>query len=380
MLINNLYNVNIVIGDIDLLDDGFASKVSCKIVESIIDSVPICKIVFMSSRDFLDNFPIIDGTKLNILIKSEVFNIDENIQFRTANVSAIPTGNNVVYSLDCVIDFYEIFRSPVKYSMKNNSSEVFNFIAKQNNLIGSIHQTNDKQLWLPSETNLGQWMSYIAAHAWSSQQSCFYWFLNRTKNLFFLDLDKLLHESKNIVKFYYGDLEDEDVEKRIVRYKNIVLKATPGEENLFNHGYDGRVAHFDLLSYSTQKTNANKVRANSEIININKELSQGLGENLLQFDVGNHHKNFFLAEAQNRRILSTFSTYITLTSEFFRPLKLSQVCTINAKSPNQSNGDLPTLNINYIVSKIETTITSSSVNMDVELCSQGYNGISTESY
>ena len=105
-----------------------------------------------------------------------------------------------------------------------------------------------------------------------------------------------------------------------------------------------------------------------------------MGKSLLPFDVGNHHKNFFVAEMQNRRVLSTYSTYLGLSCELFRPIKLSQVCTVDATSTSREDGDIESLKIKYIISKIVTNISSSTVNMDVELCSQGYNGLSTESY
>lgn len=380
MIINNDYEVFISVCGIELFDSGKASKVNCKITEDVVYSMPTCSLTFLSSREFLDGLPIVDGAKVTIQIKSNTFNINENLYFRVANMKTMANGNNMIYNLDCVIDFYELFRDPIKYSMNNNSSEIFKKIMNDNGLIGSVHQTKDKQLWAPSEGNLGQWLSYIAAHAWSSPQSGFYWFMNREKNMFFLDIDKLIYESKDTVKFVYGDTMNDDVNSRTMRYKNLAIDTRPGEENLFNRGYDGANSHFDLLSYSTKHINANKVRAVSEIVNINKELSQGLGKNILQFDIGNHHENFFLAEAQNRRVLSTFSSYIALSCESYRPLKLSQVCTIQTVAPNNSNSPINTFDIKYIVDKIVTHISSSTINMEVELCSQGYNGSSTESY
>jgi len=380
MKINNYYEAFISVGEIEILSSGVASKVNCKITEDVAYGMPVCKLTFMSSRDFLGDFPIVDGVKITIELKSTELKIDEIMFFRVANVRSTANGNNMIYSLDCIVDFYELFRNPIKYSMNSNSSEIFKKIMSDNNINGSIHQTQDKQLWSPSETNLGQWLSYVAAHAWSSPQSGFYWFMNRTKNMFFLDIDKLIYESKNVVKFKYGDTMAEDIDSRIVRYKNLAIDTKPGEENLFNRGYDGSSEHFDLLSYTTQSINANKVRAVSEIVNINKELSNGLGKNFSSFDVGNHHKNFFLAEMQNRRVLSTFSSYIALSCEIFRPLKLSQVCTIETVAPANSNSTINTFDIKYIVNKILTTISSSTVSMEVELCSQGYNGASKESY
>lgn len=380
MIINTDYDAHILIGSVDILESSVATQVTCKISESITSGVPTCKITFYSSADFITNHPIVDGTKVVIKIASKKFKTDETYYFRVTRMVAYPFNKDLMFSIDCIIDFYELFRTPIKYTLYGNSSEVFLGVAQENNLNCSVHQTNDAQLWSPSETNLGQWLSYISSHAWSSPSSAFYWFLNRTRDFFFLDIDKLVYESKNLVKFYYGDTLDDDIKNRIVRYKAIAIDTNPGEENLFNGGYNGNSYHFDLASYSTKRDNANKVRAVSEIVNINRELSKGLGENIMQMDVGNHHKNFFLAESQNRRILSTFSTYILLSCEFFRPLKLSQVSTINAKSSNSSGVELSSMKIKYIVSKIITTITSSNINMDVELCSQGYNGTSTESY
>ncbi len=380
MIVNNLYDVSIKIGDIEILDNSNASKVECVIEESIYNHMPTCKIIFLSSTEFMDENPIIDGTKIVITVKSEAFNIIEQWNFRVMKLSAIPSGPDMLYSVIGVIDFYEFFRDPIKYSMKNNTSEVFKNIAKINNLSARIHNSQDNQLWVPSQVNLYQWLNYMAQHAWSSQQSAFCWCLDRNKTLFYVDIDRLIYESKNIPIFLYGDTTIEDVDNKIIRYKNLLINAESGNENLFNRGYDGEVYHFDLLSYSMQKQNANKVRAVSEIININKELSTGLKKDLSQFDVGNHHKNFFLAEAQNRRIISTFSTYVDLICEFFMPIKLSQVCTIKGSSHNSTVDSVNSINIKYIISKITTRINSSTVSMNVELCSQGYNGKSLESY
>lgn len=380
MIINNLYNVSLQIGNVDILDSNNASKVDCIMEESVYDHFPTCKITFLSSTEFMDENPIVDGTKIIITVQSEAFNIKEQWIFRVVKLSAIPSGADMLYSVNAIIDFYEFFRDPTKYSMKNNSSEVFKNIAKQNNISAMIYNSQDNQLWVPSQCNLYQWMNYIAQHAWASQQSAFYWCMTRNKVLWYANIDKLVYESKNIPIFLYGDTAVDDVDNKIIRYKNLLINADTGNENLFNRGYDGEVSHFDLLSYSTKKQNANKIRAVSEIINVNKELSAGLKRDMSQFDVGNHHANFFLAEAQNRRILSTFSTYINLACEFFVPIQLSQVCTIKGASHNSTAESVNSINIKYIVGKIVTRINSSTVNMNVELCSQGYNGKSLESY
>lgn len=380
MIINTLYDVSIIIGGADLLNDGNASQVNCTIEESIYDGIPMCHIMFLSSPDFLNNNPIVDGTAITIKISSEQLGIRQYMFFRVLKVSVAPNGNNMFYSINGIIDFYEFFRDPIVYSMNSNSSEIFKRIADVQGLNCVIHPTKDKQLWIPSESNLYQWLNYVTQHAWASPQSGFFWFLTKEKDLLLLDIDRLVYGAKNVSYFKYGDLQTSDITNNISRYKNIAINISTGNENIFNRGYDGDNEHFDLLSYSTKHVKANKVRAVSEIVNINKGLSAGLGKNILPFDVGNHHPNFFLAEAQNRRVLSTYSTYIDLTCEFYTPIDLAQVYLVDATPPNASTSVLKVMNIKYVVSKIITKITSSSVNMEVELCSQGYNGKSNESY
>lgn len=381
MIINNLYDVSLQVGNVDILDNNNASKVNCVMEESIYDKFPMCKVTFLSSTEFMDENPIVDGTKIIITVKSEAFNIKEQWIFRVIKLSAIPSGPDMLYSIDGIIDFYEFFRDPTKYSMKNNTSEIFKNIAKVNNVSARIYNSQDNQLWVPSQCNLYQWLNYITQHAWASQQSGYFWCMDRNKSLFYIDVDRLVYESKNIPIFLYGDTAIDDIDSKVIRYKNLLINADTGSENLFNRGYDGDVSYFDLLSYSIKKQKANKVRAVSEIININKELSAGgLKKDMAQFNVGNHHENFFIAETQNRRILSTFSTYVNLACEFFVPIKLSQVCTIKGASHNSTAESVNSINIKYIVGKIVTKINSSTVNMDVELCSQGYNGKSLESY
>lgn len=380
MIVGQYYDVSIIVGDLDLLNSGSASNVSCVIKESISTSFPVCKISFNSSIALLNQCPVVDGTNVQIIIKSQLFNINEQYNFRVYDVKAIMNGNNVIYTIECFLDFYELFRSAGKYSLYGNSSDVFSKVAQENNLSGIIHQTRDLQLWATSELNLGKWLSSVAKHGWRSEQSGMYWFLNRTGNLFYIDIDKLIYESKNIAKFQYGETLPQDVDSGTYKYKKFVLHINSGEENIFNRGYDGDNIHFDLLEYTTKTEKANKVRAYSNIVNINKELSQGLGKLFYQFDVGNYHPKYFLAEAQNERILSTFSTYSILSMDRFRDIKLSQVCTLNATNPNSSNTNIKSLNIKYIISDILISISATNISMQASLCTQGYNGTSSESY
>ena len=381
MIINKLYEVHILIGGMDIYDYGNASNLNCTITEDVFTGVPICALTFTSSPQFLSRFPIVDGTLVEIQIKSKVFKIDEKYNFRVAKLTATPNANLIFFELSCYLDFYELYRGALKYALCGNSSDVFQSVADRNNLQSMIHATDDRQVWVASEQNLANWLSTVAGRGWASDVSGMYWFVNRKKQLFYVDIDRLIYGTKAPrVTFQCGRTQLDDVENNIIKYQSFNITTNTGEENLFNNGYGGDNSHFSLLKYSVEDVQATKVRAASEIINISKELSQGLGETYSMIDTGNFHPHYYLAWEQNRRVLSTYSSYVNLVCEYFRPLNLSQVVTLKATASNKENSDINSLTLKYIISSLSIVINSSNIGMNIQLCSQGYNGKSTESY
>ena len=380
MIVNSIYDIKVKIGGYEILDSQIASGFSAIIEEDISNGFPICQIQFTSSREFLTNTPIVDGTPVEIRIYCEALGVDETLTFRVSAVKTVAMGFSFVFVLDCFLDFYELFRNCNKYAARGLSSEIFKNVAEQNKLKYNIDPTNDLQTWIPSELNLGSWLNVVANHGWFDMNSCMYWFMNRRKELFYKNLDKLFYETKNIRTFKFGNLMPGDIEGGVYRYKTIGFKMETGTENIFNRGYDGRNFHFDLLSYSLKTDNANKVRAITEIVNINKELSQGLEENNLAIDCGNFHEYYFMAEAQNSRIRSSLSTYTVLGCEYWMPVSLGEMYLLEPVASGTQDTYIPSLNCKYLISSIRTKITTAAVTMEVELCTQGFNGSSQESY
>lgn len=381
MIVNKIYDVHILIGGIDICDYGNANNINCTITEDVFSGVPVCALAFLSSSAFLSQVPIVDGTPVEIQIKSKVFEIDEKYNFRVAKMQATPDANLIFFEISCYLDFYELYRGALKYALCGNSSDVFQSVADRNNLQSLIHATDDRQIWVASEQNLANWLSTVAGRGWASDVSGMCWFMNRKKQLFYVDIDRLIYGTKTPrVTLQYGRTQFGDVENNIVKYKSFNMVTNTGEENLFNNGYGGDDSHFDLLKYSVEDVKAAKVRAASEIVNINKELSQGLGETYSMIDTGNFHPHYYLAWEQNRRVLSTYSSYINLICEYFRPLNLSQVVTMSAMASNKANSNINSLTLKYIISSLSIVINSSNIGMNIQLCSQGYNGKSTESY
>lgn len=379
MIIKSLYDIDILINNISLLDGGNAIGVNCSIIEDISSSIPTCNLEFNSSPEFMSKYPIVDGTPIVVKINIAGAKEEKIYKFRTTRIITTPNGQLFNYFIAGVIDFYELFRSSVEYAQKSTSSDVFTNVAQKNNLSAVICQTKDKQLWVASEQNLGKWLANIASCGWASETSGMMWFLDREKTLYYIDIDRIISESSNLITFVPGQMTQQNVLGNTMPFGSMRLEANSGDENLFNNGYGGENRYFSVEDYKWHSFSPNKVRATSNIININQELSQGLEENFCELDTGNFHSHYFLAKDQNSRVLSTYSTYVHLNCELFKDIKLGQVCTIqgtNASAPVETN----VTNIKFFTKSIKTFITAKDIGMQFTLCGQGYNSYSQESY
>lgn len=378
MIINSAYDVDIKINGVSILGCGNAIGVKCAIIEDIKSTIPMCNLEFYSSPDFLGKLAIVDGTPIVITL-----NMGEKIQqvfnFRVTKLIGKPEKNLFYYAITGLIDFYELFQSASPYAQNSSSSDLFKNIAEKFDLYAIIHQTYDKQLWTSSEQNLGKWLTNVSTHGWASNTSAMVWFLDKTKKLYYIDIDRLMLESSAPVLFSSGLTTSQNMSTGMITFGSMTIETNSGDENLFNNGYGGENRFFSITDYKWHNFSPNKIRASSNIININKELSNGLEDNFCEFDMGNYHNNYFLARDQNARILSTYSTYFNLNCEWYHPIFLGQFATIGKQSLS-SEISVSSFNNKCFVSGIKTFIDSTNVSMHVTLCSQGYNGYSEESY
>lgn len=380
MIINGIYDVTFTINNIELLNSHIAAGFVFSYNENIVDGFPVCQAAFTTSYQFISSNPIVDGSLMIITIEDTISKTKETLMFRASAVKITPTMGVCSLTIEGYVDFYEFFRNPNKYAIYGLSSEVFSNVAQINRMNSDIDQTNDIQLWVPSEENVGSWLNLVAKHGWCSANSCMIWFVDRLRKLYYKDLGDLFYNSKNTKTFKYGSPLPTDKKENIYRYKSVDFSTDTGLENVKSNGYGGKNHRFDLLSYGIKTENANKVRAVTEIVNVNKELSQGVPENMMEFDVGNFHSHYFLAEKQNKRIRSLFSTYAKVISPYYLPIRLGEVVILVPSSNGTENEQVKSLNCRYIISSLSLTMTQNSISTNIMLCTSGYNGSSKESY
>ena len=110
------------------------------------------------------------------------------------------------------------------------------------------------------------------------------------------------------------------------------------------------------------------------IINISKELSQGLSQSWFPFDVGNFHKNYWKAKLQNNRILSTYSTYVNIACSYFMPYRLCQIVRFNFTDAQDIENRVKSLSGIFSICAIKIEFCTSSITCNLQLVMQGLNG------
>ena len=370
MLVQDIYDLNIfkapgvIFGKAD-------------IYESIGNPLPVCTMNLIVPIDWMDNRSIVDGTKIKFQVQCKTLDIDESYTFRLFNIKKVDlTQNNVQLEVEGILDFYDGYSHANDFNMYGPSSEIFKKVASQFGLQSDIDSTNDSQLWVAGQKNIFQFFNYLMRYAWIDNTSAMFWCLDRKKILLFKNLTSLFRNRQDkVYSFVQAGIPDQ--KDKQFTYAKVKGSIQSGVNNLRNDGYGGSDTYFDLASYSWKDVKATKVVAESNLINISKDLSRGLAQEWFAFDVGNFHKNYYLAYKQNKRILSTYSTFITLTTEFLQKFRLGEIVMFEYMDSKNKENKLDCMSGTYMIDAIHTEISLNTINCVCELVMQGLNGKAT---
>lgn len=382
MKIQDVYDLNVFIDDLNLFEAPGVVFVRGEIFESIANPIPTCELEVNIPIDWFDARSIVDGTTIKFSIKSKVFEINNIYTFRIFNIKKLALQQKYVYLLiEGIIDFYTGYETGNIFNSYCSSSGIFSAVANKYNLLYDIDQTNDTQLWVAGENNTFQFLNYIARYGWIDETSAMIWCIDRNKRLIYKNLTTLFRNRKeDIYKFIQSPIAN--LKNKEFSYTGATASIQAGLENLKENGYGGSDLYFDLLNYNYTQANSKKVVAESNLINISKELSKGLSNSWYPFEIGNQHKNYYNAFKQNNRILSTYSSYVTLQSQFFQPCRLCQIVNFEYLDAQDIKNELIALSGIYIISAIHISISLKAITSTMELSMQGLNGkaITRETY
>ena len=274
-----------------------------------------------------------------------------------------------------LLDFYDGYSHSNEFNIYGNSSDVFKQVAERFQLTSEIDETNDTQLWVAGENNLYQFLMDTCTYGWDDETSAMFWCMDRHKILLYKNFTNLLRKRSSTIGQFFQQLAT-DPSQKIYGYSKANAQVMAGTENIINGGYGGQDHYFSLLDYDWQEVTANKVIAESNLINISKELSHGLAQSFYPFDVGNFHKNYYIAKKQNARILSTYSTYINVASSFFMPYRLGQVTNFTFTDGQDLDNKIKAVSGVFAICAIKINISMKAITCYLQLVMQGLNGIS----
>lgn len=374
MIIQDIYDLEIFIDDLNIFDTSAASFVRADIFESISNPIPTCNLEVFLPIDFIDKRSIVDGTLIKFHISSKTLKLDEEYKFRLFNIKELELQHKYMHViLEGVIDFYNGYSGANKYNMYATTSNVFQKIASDYNLTSDIDSTNDAQLWVAGQNTIYQYMNILAQKGWINETSGMFWCFDRQKRLLYKNLTTLFRERQEKI-YTFVQTPTPNLQNKEFGYTFAKASLQSGTNNLRNEGYGGTDYYFDLLTYGPKEAFSKKVVAESKIINISKELSQGLDEEFLPFDVGNFNPNYYNAIKQNRRILSTYSSYVTLESQFFQPYRLAQIVNLSLIDAQYQDAQVKALSGTYMIDAIHLDISLKAITSMVEIVMQGLNG------
>lgn len=382
MVLNDIYDVNIYIDGENIFESPGCILLEASIFESIMHSIPTCTLNVCVPVSWLNDRSIVDGTLFRFDIKCKAFDFYENLYFRLFNIDKFEIeADFCTLELTGTLDFIEGIREANPYNLYGSSSDVIKNIAKQLSLKTDIDDTNDTQLWVAGENNLYQFLSLLTQHGWVNETSAMFWALDRHKILLYKNLTSVIRNRSDKI-WTFVQRQNPDPQKKEYAYTNVYGSALSGYENIKKEGYGGKDHYFDLLNYNWKEVSATKAIAESNSLNLGKAQSKGLAQSWYSFDVGNFHKNYWLAKKQNARLLALYSTYVVVECYYLMNYRLGQIVNFNFMDASDINSKSRFASGTFIIEEININITNTNITTELKLAMQGINGqvITRETY
>lgn len=374
MLIQNLYDLNIFVDELNIFEAPGVVFVKGDIYEAIMNPIPICELELVVPTGWIDDRSLVDGTLIRFQIRSDEFNIENRYDFRLFNIKELNAEQRYMHiTLEGVIDFYDGYSHANEHNMYGSTSSVFKSVATKYGLRNEIDNTNDAQLWVAGENNLYQFLNKICKYGYVDETSAMFWCLDRHKCLLYKNLTTLFRNRQEKV-WTFVQTPTPNLKDKQYGYTSASASIQAGLNNLQNGGYGGSDIYFDFPSYSWKEVASRKVVAESKLINISKDLSKGLAQDWYAFNIGNFHPHYVLANKQNKRILSTYSSYVTLTSQFFQPCRIGQIVNYEYLDAQDQDNKIFALSGTFMISAIHIEFALSAISSIYELVMQGLNG------
>lgn len=344
------------------------------IFESSIDAVPTIKLTLIDDRTKTDEFPIHDGSKLEVSL--ELLTTDAKSEdwmpFRVFKLEIIPQTHSDKIILTGYYDAQDYFKNSQFQSFNAPSFELASILADQAGLKSDVDVSDDKQIWIRSGITGYNCLSDVVRHAYKDDTSAYVIGVTRDGVLRFYNIgERRIKIQKPKWKFLELDNQAIELEDDEIFYTDGMVTSQSGIFNRFQ-GYGVIASDFNLETGLVDDLQIEKLNKSSAHLQINKDLLALMKYEYLPFNVGNTHPNYSLAKLQNLKILSTFSYGYRIITSTPKDVHLFDFAEVQAKKTD-SQGKRISINGLYFIDRIVTKVTVDSVIVAYNLSREGLN-------
>ena len=324
--VKNQYRLEMAIGGQEI-PVSLSSFSEFSVVENVSVKLPTLKFVYSDPTNLLVKYPLIDGTKIDVVIHSENPNDPEppvQYTFRAQGAEYTPQGKRIFVRCAGIFDRMEYLRKIQKMPEKGNASDAIKSILGKNGFAKfDIDSTKDMMWWRPTGQMqpVGSFIKHIAQHGFVDNKSVMSHGVSLDGTFHYKNVAELAKSNGGRTIIPYDRVNAGNGDIPLLEWK---VKSLSGVSNMFS-GYGTKIVQ-EKLSGSAEKITDMIMPLLGGALNMDSALKSLVGQVANIYaptDIGNSHKMMLQAQDQNHRgLFQLQSTQATCTSDQATGLKI----------------------------------------------------------
>lgn len=306
-----------------------------------------------------------DGDAITVTVGDGVEGSANNMNFRIMGDTKIQGSHSAEHvQISAVLDNIPWMRKIAQGSVKGTSSNAISKFAGDAGLKTQVHQTNDFQVWLPTNRPLASHAQHIAERGWSSATSCMMISVQDSGLMRYFNVDEIMGG---------GSFQSFGLNGIPILQHEVSSKST-----LYNNsaGYGATSTIFDITGKFKELNSIDlkQFSANLPVSGIISGMLGSLGGRIMPkpINVGNVHKMWDEAIHQNRRIKDTYAHDVNIMVDTFSGVSLLD--KVNLQLPiSGSDGPSVALSGDYVVTAFTRVLTGTRYFEKIVLTNQSVN-------
>ena len=257
-----------------------------------------------------------------------------------------------------------------------NSSDVARKVASEVGMNSVVDDTNDSQIWLLAGQSRAKFLKSVANHAYSNRNSTYINFVDRNKNLNFIDISKRRSSPIKWIFQAVSKIPDTRIKDNVILVPENELIANFSSDLLnASAGYGIVFRQFDFTSGNETFSTPADYTSFTKYLNVSKDI-KGTRFEYYPHNSGNTHKNYVLAKFQNLRNRSLYSINLQLATP--TPVLANLFDRVQFLYHDRTKGTSgAVLEGPYFIERIVQTISDSSFVVNYGLVREGINSSET---